>query len=183
MSARGGATALAAGLRTSRGRSAARGRAAGTVALALAAAAALAGPARAQAPTPVPVTIAVALAGGSLPLGSWAVRRLHPRRDTRDHGPGLRETLAACPRDCGAPRRALDRDLSAPADDPLAALGWYGAQPVRIARLPRRRRVPELPAAGIGRGTLTGSAVDPARAAVARPPGGGSGTGPAEARG
>ncbi len=73
-------------------------------------------------------------------VGGWALRRLRRLGGGPDPGPGLREMLAAYRRDYGAPRRVLDLYFRALADDPLAALGWYAAHAVRIARLPKRAR-------------------------------------------
>ncbi|HZS32079.1 MAG TPA: hypothetical protein VFC42_01725 [Methylomirabilota bacterium] len=129
------------------------------------------------APDPVvflnPVEDALAL---SVFVGGWAVRRLRRLRGAPDPGPGLRETVAAYRRDYGAPRRVVDWYFRALADDPLAALGWYAAHLVRIARLPKRGRVPGLPARGaVGWAARAGSGADPAGPAVGRATGEGSG--------
>ena len=102
-------------------------------------------------------------------LVQWAGHRVRPDREAapRDRAPALRDVLKEYHQSYRAPRKRFDGYFRALADDPLAALAWYGSHLPRVLREPKR--LPSTMGAGSRAPFGVARQVNPAAAMSRRP--------------
>lgn len=173
MSGRTSATTPAVGLPASRGRSAARGRAARTVALALAGTAVLAGPGRAQAPAPVTIAVGAPTAG-ALPLwlaadrGCFAAEGLTADLRLLRNGQTTLAALLAGQVDVASVAATQIVGPVVRGADLVVVAGLVDRLPYRLVTAARVRRPEDLKGGRIGVNSASGAAQVAARLALER---------------